>query len=151
VAAQDVLGMAVALEAVIEVRSVGLRLDHRQEGRDRLLRVADQAEVEPAATAQVVRADVELRDLRILRVPVAVREVGAEHQEHVAMLDRMRGRRQAQQPGQADRVRVLAIHHALAAQRVDDGRLQRLGQLHQFGPRVGRSRCRRRASRACRR
>ncbi len=134
---QPLAGLLVVREAVVEVGAVALGGEPRQEGAERRLHVADEGEVEPRAAAEVLGPDVDLRDLRLGGVELAVGKVGAQHQERVALQHRVVAGREADQPGHPDVVRVVVLDVLLAAQRVDDGGLQRLGEGEHLGVRAG--------------
>ena len=96
----------------------------REQGPDGLPDAADQGHVDGDPPADVLAADVDLYDLRPLRIKGPVREVSAEHQQDVAVFHRAIARRKAQQAGHADVVRVVVLDEFLAAQRVHDRRLE---------------------------
>ncbi len=132
-------GLAVMGEAVVEMSPVGLRPQLRQQRRDRGADIADQAEVDPAMASEASGAQINLRDLGLLRVELAVGEARAEEQEGVAVEHRPVARREPDQPSHAHVVGVVPLDVLLAAERVDYGRLQRLGELQQLGMGPGAS------------
>ena len=64
------------------------------------------------------------------RIELPVGEVGPQHQERVAVHHRGVAGRKADEPRHADIVWIVVLDMLLAAQRVDDRRLQPLGQRH---------------------
>ena len=76
--------LAVVGERVVEVRAVASWRQLRQQRLDRGADVADEAEIEPGAAAEMLRPDVDLRDLGVVGQELLVGEVRAEHQQHVA-------------------------------------------------------------------
>ena len=100
----------------------------RQQRLDGVLDGADQADVDGDTAADVLAADVDLDHLRVVRIERPVGEVGPEHQQRVAMLHRAVARGEPEQSGHADVVGVVVLDELLAAQRVHDRRLERLGQ-----------------------
>ncbi len=102
--------------------------DQRTQRHGGLLHPADQSDVDRGAATELLAADVDLHDLRLLRIELPVREVGAEHQQRVGLLHGAVPRRETEQPRHADVVRVVLLDVLLAAQRVHDRCLQRLGE-----------------------
>ena len=91
------------------------------------LDIADEAEIELAAPAEIFRADVDLRDLAVGREELLVGKIGAEHQQHVAGVHGRVARREADEAGHADIVGVVVFDMLLAAERMHDRALQGLG------------------------
>jgi hypothetical protein len=111
------------------VRTIGFRLQHRQEGGDGRANVADDTQIDPAPVAQALGPQVDLRDTGVLRVELPVGEVGAQHQQRVAFLHRLVAGGEADQAGHADIERIVVFDMLLAAQRMHDRRGQRPRQL----------------------
>jgi len=65
---------------------------------------------------------------RTTRIELAIREVGAEHQEHVAIEHGVVTRRETDQPGHADIKRVVPLDMLLASERMHDGSFQAISQ-----------------------
>ena len=128
----DVVG-----QRVIEVGTVGFRPQQWQQCVDRGTNIADQAKIEPAAPPKILRSDINLGDGGVSREELAVGEVRPQHQQPVAILHRMEAGGEADQPGHPHVVGILPLNMLLAAQRVYDGRLQHLRQLHQLVVRAG--------------
>ena len=114
-----------------------LRLQLRQQRLDRGADVADKAEVELAAAAEIFRADIDLGDLRVRRQELLVGKIGPEHQQHVAGMHRGIAGREADEAGHADVVGIVVLDVLLAAERMHDRALERLGQPHQAVMRAG--------------
>ncbi|GJE69732.1 hypothetical protein CHKEEEPN_1261 [Methylorubrum podarium] len=129
--------LGVVLEGGVQVAGAVVAGKPRQQRLEGGGDVADEAEFEPAALAQVLRAQIDLRDLRVLGIELAVGEVGAEHQQGLAGLHRRVARGEADQPGHADIVGVVVLDMLLAAERVDDRALEPLRQPHQRPVRPG--------------
>ena len=130
---------------------VALLRDLRQQRRERAGDVADEAEIEPGAAAEVLAAQIDLRDLGLGRVELPIGEIRAQHQQQVAVEHRVVAGREADQAGHADVERIVVLDIFLAAQGVDDRRLERVGQREHLHRARRRSRRRREASPAARR
>src|SRR6516164_9477650 len=99
---------------------------------DRVGDITDQSEIDAATPAEIFRAKIDLRDLRVDRIELTVREVRSEHQKRVAIHHGVIAGTEADQSGHPDVVRIVEFDRLLATQRVDDRRLERLRQLHQL-------------------
>ena len=104
-----------------------------QHGLQRQLHIAKKPQLQAAAVAQRFGSQVDLRDVAVLRVELPIGEVGAEHQQRVAVFHRQVTRGKADQPGHADVIRVVVLDMLLAAQRMHDGCVQAFGQGEDFG------------------
>ncbi len=111
--------------------AVALCLQLRQQRADRGADIADDAEVEPAAAPEIFRPDIDLGDLRVRRQKLLVGKIGPEHQQHVARMHRGIAGREADEAGHADVVGIIEFDVLLAAERMHDRALERLGQPHQ--------------------
>ncbi len=127
----------VAREIVVEVMAIGLGRELRQQRADGLTDIADHADIEPGAAAELARPDVDLRDSDVVRDELLVGKISAEHHQRVAAVHGMIARGEADEAGQADIVGIVVFDMLLAAERMHDRALQRLGELHQFGMRAG--------------
>ena len=114
----------------VEMGAVARLLDERRQRFDRRANVADHAEIDRRAAADLFGPHVHLCDAysRAARIELAIRKIGAEHQEHVAIEHRVVARREADQPGHADVKRIVPLDMFLASERVHDGSLQAIGQ-----------------------
>ena len=118
---------AVVRLDLLEVLGVPRRGQVRHQCLDRVLDGADEPDVDGDAAADVLAAEVNLHHLRAVGVERPVGEVGAEHEQGVAVLHRAITGREPEQPGHADVVGVVVLDELLAPQRVDDGCLKRAG------------------------
>ena len=82
-------------------------------------------------------ADVDLRDLGIGREKLLVGKIGAQHQQHVASVHGGIAGGKADEAGHADVIGIVVFDMLLAAERMHDRALQRLGELHQAVMRPG--------------
>src|SRR5581483_3888754 len=78
----------VAVSRLLQMSPIGLRLQHRQEYVEGRADVADRAVIDLRTPADVAPDAVDLDDGLPLRVEVLVREVGAQHQQYVAVIER---------------------------------------------------------------
>jgi len=76
-------------------------------------------------------------DTAALRVKLAVRKIGPEHQQDIAVEHRIVARREADQPGHADIVWVVPLHMLFAAQGVHHRRLEPLSEGQKLAVRTG--------------
>ena len=90
-----------------------------------------------AAVAEALRPEVDLRDLGVLRIELPVGKVRAQQQERVAVLHRGVARGEADQAGHADVEGVVVFDMLLAAQRMDDRRVERAGKFDHLRVRAG--------------
>ena len=89
----------------------------------------------------LLAAHVHLHDFRILRIELLIREIGAEHQQGIAVHHRVIAGRKAQQPRHADVVRVVVLDEFLPRIACTIGRS---GVRRRRSARRGRRRSRRR-------
>ena len=81
--------------------------------------------------------DIDLRDLRVRRQELLVGKISPEHQQDVAGMHRGIAGREADEAGHADVVGIVELDMLLAAERMHDRALERLGKLHQAVMRAG--------------
>ena len=126
--------LGVVLLRLGEMRAVALLLEQRQQRRERRAHVADHAEIDRRAAADVLRPDIDLRDADAApsRIELPIGEIGPEHQQDVAVEHRVIAGREADQPGHADVVGVVPLDMLLAAQRVHHRRLEALAERQQL-------------------
>ena len=112
------------------MRAVALLVEQRQQRLERRADVADDAEIDGGAAADVLRPDIDLRDADAcsLRIELPIGEIGAEHQQDVAVAHGVVAGREADQPGHADVVGIVPLDMLLAAQRVHHRRLEAFAQ-----------------------
>ena len=113
--------------------AVGFRRQPWQQRVDRDAHVAHHAKIDRAAAAEVLGAQVDLCDLGVARVELPVGEVGAQHEQQIALHHGVIAGTKADQPGHAHVERVVPFDTLLAAQCMDDRRLERVGKPHQRG------------------
>src|SRR5712671_6983495 len=100
--------LAVVPPRDVEVRGVGLLLETRKERFDRGGHIADQAELDRRPAPEVLRPYVELGDAHAaFRIKLAVGEVGAEHEQRIAVAHGVVAGTEADQARHADVVRVV--------------------------------------------
>ena len=111
--------------SLIEMTAGALFLDERRQRVERRADVADNAKIDRHTPAYVFGAHIHLRDAysRATGIELAVGEVRAEHQQHVAI-----ARRKANQSRHADVKLIIPLDVFLASERMHDGRLQAIGQ-----------------------
>ena len=116
--------------SLIEMTAGALFLDERRQRVERRADVADNAKIDRHTPAYVFGAHIHLRDAysRATGIELAVWEVRAEHQQHVAIEHRVVARRKANQSGHADVKRIIPLDVFLASERMHDGRFQTIGQ-----------------------
>ena len=107
------------------------------EGQQRLPDVAQQTKRQRTAIAQGLRPDVDLHDACVLWIELPVGKVGPQHQQRIAFLHRGVAGREADQPGHADIVWIVVFDMLLAAQGVNDRRLQLAGKRQKLRVRAG--------------
>ena len=90
--------------------------------------IADEPQVDGRAATDVRAVVVHLHDGDVLGVPVAVREIGAEHEQQVAPVQRGLRADVADEAGLAHLVRVVVIEAVLGLERDHHGGLQLLGE-----------------------
>ena len=122
-------GIAVMRLRLGQERVAGFLGELRQQQRERAGDVADEAEIEARAAAQILGAQIDLRHLGVGRVELPIGKIRAQHQQQVAIEHGMIAGREADQSGHADVELIVVLDIFLAAQRMDDRRLDRLGQL----------------------
>jgi len=106
------------------------------EGR---LGVPDHSGFDARAPADVLAAHVDLHDHLVLRVPVDVGEVRADHEQELGGLEGAAGCRVADHPGLPELVRVIALEPVLGLEGEDHRGGQTLGERQQLVARVARA------------
>ena len=115
---------SVVLERRHEVLVVPPLVEEREQGPKGRPRIPHEPVVDLRAPPELLAADVDLHDRRLLRKELAVREVRAEHQQEVAVHHRVIAGREPEQARHADVERVVVLDELLAPHRVHDRRLQ---------------------------
>ena len=134
---ESVARPAVIGKAVVQVRGILSRLQPGQQRLDRRADITDHAEIEPGAAAKVLGPQIDLRDLGVGRVELAIWEIGSQHEQRVAVEHRLVARRESDQPCHADVVWVVPLDMFLAAQCMDHRRLERFAKPDQLVVRTG--------------
>jgi hypothetical protein len=118
--------LAVMLRCTVEMGAVALLLDERHDHFERRANVSHYAKIDRRAAADLLGPDIHLRDFdpRPPRIELAIRKIGPEHQENVAIEHGVVPGRETDQPGHADVKRVIPLHMLLASKRMHDGRFQ---------------------------
>ena len=124
-------GFLVMRAAGVEMLAVALRLELRQQRLDGGADVTDDAEVELAAAAEILRPDIDLGDFGVGRQKLLVGKIGPQHQQHVAGVHGGVAGGEADEAGHADIVGIVVLDVFLAAERMHHRALERLGKLHQ--------------------
>ena len=73
-------------------------------------------------------------------IELAIREISAQHQQHVAIEHRVVAGRKADQSGHADIEGIVPLDMLLAAQRMDHRRLETFAQREKLAMRTGAAR-----------
>ena len=98
----------------------------------------------------MLRPDVDLGDASgSLRVELTIGEVGAEHQQRIAIVHRVIAGREADEPCHADIVGVVPFHMLLALERVDHRAFELFAQGEKLIMRAGASRAAQQRDAAC--
>ena len=87
--------LLIVRDRIVEMPRLGLGLEQWQQRPDRQADIADKTKVELATPAQILRPDVDLRDLAVGREKLLVGKIGSQHQQHVAGVHRRVTRREA--------------------------------------------------------
>ena len=117
---------------------VAMSFEPRQQRRERCAHLANDTEVHRRATTDVPGPQIHLRDARgiAVRIELAIRKVGAEHEQEIARAHGVVAGGKPDEAGHADVERVVPLDVLLAPHRVHDGRLQPLGKREQLGVRT---------------
>ena len=117
------------LERAIQIASIGLRVEPRQQGIQRRRDIADDTEADRRTAAELFRPEIDLRDAGgALGVELAIGKIRPQHQQRVAVVHRIVAGGEADQPGHADAVGVLPFHVLFTPERVDHRALQLVAQ-----------------------
>ena len=127
----------IMLHRGVEMAAERLALQAREQQPQGRADIAQHPDLDRRAAADRFCPDVDLGDVRGLRVELPIGKIGAQHQQGVAALHRVIAGGETDQPGHADIVGVLPLDIFLAAQGVDDRGFQRIGELQHLGMRTG--------------
>ena len=133
-------GTPVMLGHPVQVRRIGLGLEQRQQRVNRVLDRADQRHPHLHPLADLLAPHVDLDHRDPVREERPVGEVGAEHDQRVAVLHGPVPGAESDQPGHPHVVGVVVLHELLAAERVHRRGLQRSGQRDELVVRAGAAR-----------
>ncbi len=114
------------------MRVIAILFQLRQESLECDFGVADQSVVELGATAELFSANVDLDNGRALGKKLLIREIGADHEQSVAVHHREVTGGKSEQAGHADIKRIVVLDEFLAAQGMDDWRVQLAGERNQL-------------------
>ena len=119
-------GAAVMRARLGQMLTVGFLPQQRQQLTQRCAHIADNAEIDRRAAADVFRADIDLRDAHSAAsgIKLPVRKIGTEHQQDIAVEHRVIAGREPDQPGHPHVVGVGPFDVLLAPQRMHHRRLQ---------------------------
>src|SRR5882724_9966540 len=125
---------AVMFRCTGEMSAVTLLADERQHSFNSRANVAHHAEIDRRAAADLFGPHIHLCDAYscTARIELAIRKIGTEHQEDVAIEHGIVTRREPDQPGHADVERVVPLDMLLASERVHDRGLQAISQREDF-------------------
>ncbi len=121
-------GLGVVFEGFVEETAVGVRLEFWLESVEGFSHAADQTERHRRAAAQLRGVEVNLDDVGFFRVEVAVRKAAAKDHQRVAGQHGVVTGAETDQAGHADIERVVVLNVLLAAQGMNDGCAQCVGQ-----------------------
>ncbi len=124
--------LGIVLARRVQMTPVALDLDARHERAERRPNLTDNAEIDRHAAPDRLRTDIDLGDARVFGIEGPIGKIRAEHQKRVAGFHGVIAGGEADQAGHADVVRIVPLDVVLAAQGVDDWRLHRFRELHQF-------------------
>ena len=114
-------------ERLIQVFAIFLLMEQREQSIDCRAHIADEPKIYRGAPSELLGPYIDLSNSsRSLRVKLPIRKIRAQHQQHVAIVDCVIARREADQAGQADVIQVVPFHVLLASEGTDHGTLQSL-------------------------
>ena len=119
------------LQAFVEEAALLAGFEQRQERLEGGDHVADHAEIDGVAAAQVTAIAVDLDQGGLLRIELRPGEVGAEQQEGVALGHHVEAGLDPEHTGHAHVEGVVVLDEVLGPRRVRDGRLEAVGEGHQ--------------------
>ena len=124
-------GFLVVRETIVKIFPRGFRHQLRQQRLDGGADIADKAEVELAAPAEIFRPDIDLGYFGIVGEKLLVGKIGSQHQQHVAGVHGGIAGGKTDEPGHADVIGIVVFDMVLAAERMHDRALERLRKFHQ--------------------
>jgi hypothetical protein len=121
----------------VQVGRLGLGFDQRQQGVDGVFDRAHERNIDGNPSADIFTAHIDLDHRDARGIERAVREIGAEHQQRVAVLHRPVARAEPDQPGHPHVKPVVVLDEVLAAEGVHDRRLQSSRETEKLVVRTG--------------
>src|ERR1700729_4668821 len=106
------------------MRIVESRRHSSRQSRYDIAHVADYAEIKPATAAQILAANVDLRDLGLGRIELPIREISAEHEQGIATLHGVISGGKPDEPRHPHIVGIVPFDVLLATHRMHDGRFE---------------------------
>ena len=120
-------GLAIVVLVDFQETRVVVGRKPRQQGVQRGADIPDQPHGQLGPAAQMMTANIDLDDIAVVGEEIAIREIGAQHHQQVAFLERLVTRREPDQAGHAYVEGVVVFQRLLAAQGVDDRGFKLLG------------------------
>ena len=117
----------IVAKASVEMSAFLLGFQHGLKCGQGVPHIANEPEIEPGAPPEVFRPQVDLRDGRFFRIKLLIRKIGSQHQEGIAVHDGVVAGRKAKQARHPNIIRIVVFDVLLAAQCVNDRRLQGFG------------------------
>jgi len=118
------------------MRVIAILFQLRQKSLECHFGIADQPVVELGATAKLFSANVDLDNGRVLGKKLLIREIGADHEQSVAVHHRKVTGGKSEQAGHTDIERIVVLDKLLPAQCVDDRCIQFAGERDQLSTRT---------------
>jgi hypothetical protein len=103
--------------------AVLLLFNPRQQRTQGFRNAAHNSQVDMAAASQLLSADVDLHDARILRIEPLIRKIRSQHHQRLAVHHGVVAGREPEQANHAHVVRVVVLDKLLPAQGMNDGSL----------------------------
>lgn len=116
------------LERAVEKATVGLAGDHRVQRPQGAAGVAVHGQAQAGAAAEPLRGDVDLRRAHGVGEELVVREVGADQQQQIRVVQAVVGGAVAEQADHPHVERIVVLDPLLAAQAVTDRGADRVGE-----------------------
>ena len=114
--------------SLIQMRLIRPGLKQGQQRVQRCLNITSKAEFQFASPPEALRTNVDLRNSCLAGVELNVGKVCSEHEERIAGHHRLVARGETDETGHADIVWIIVLDMLLAAQGVNNGCLERLGE-----------------------
>src|SRR5271154_6454997 len=114
------------------MRAARLVFQHWKERFQRFLDAADHAQIDSRTTADLLASDVNLNNLCILRIELAVGKVGTEHQQRIAIHHGVIAGRESEESSHTDVIGVVILDEFFASQSMNNWSFQPLGDCQQF-------------------